>query len=528
MVLRGMSSQPPTKEELETRLGTALAEVEGLREQLGGAQVEIRLLRAKLDALVRRIFGKKSEQLNDAQLQLLLQEQAAPGPALGKESGPLAFETQPLGSGKEARRKTKRGPRLPDHLPVVEEVLVPEVVKNEPLLWRRIGEEVSEQLDFEPARFWRRRLVRPKYVHRLEVDAVPVVAPLPGGLQERCIAAPGLLAQILVAKYADHLPLYRQESIYWSRHQVWLPRQTMVRWVELAADWLEPIYKEIRREVFSNGYVQVDETPVRYLDPGYGKARQGYLWTAHRPGGDTVYHWETSRAAECLRRVVPVDFKGIMQTDGYEAYPCYARSRAGEVRLAGCWAHARRGFFEAQEESPRLAGFILLQIRHLYALEKRLKQERAGPALREARRLAESIPILRRLKKVLLRLQMRRQILPKSNFGKAIAYALERWEELETYAYEGRVEIDNNPCERSIRPTAVGKKNWLFIGEAHAGNRSAIVYTLIECCRRRGIDPFAYLKDVLTRLPGATNWTIGELTPGAWAAAQVRPIAAAA
>jgi transposase len=174
-----------------------------------------------------------------------------------------------------------------------------------------------------------------------------------------------------------------------------------------------------------------------------------------------------------------------------------------------------------------LAGFILLQIGHLYALEKRLKHERAGPALREARRLAESVPILRRLKKVLLRLQKRRQILPKSNFGKAIAYALERWDELEMYAYEGRVEIDNNPCERAIRPTAAGKKNWLFIGEAHAGNRSAIVYTLIEC-RRRGIDPFAYLKDVLTRLPAATNWTIGELTPGAWAAAQGRSIKAVA
>ena len=354
MILRGMSSQPPTKEELETRLATALAEVDGLREQLGSAQVEIRLLRAKLDALVRRIFGKKSEQLSDAQLQLLLQDQTATPPTQDKESYPVASETQAVGAGKEARRKTKRGPRLPEHLPVVEEVLVPEVVKNEPLLWRQIGEEVSEQLDFEPARFFRRRLVRPKYVHRVEVDAVPVVAPLPGGLQERCIAAPGLLAQILVAKYADHLPLYRQESIYWSRHQVWLPRQTMVRWVELAADWLEPIYKEIRREVFSTGYVQVDETPVRYLDPGYGKARQGYLWTAHRPGGDTVYYWETSRAAECLGRVVPIDFKGIMQTDGYEAYCCYARSRAGEVRLAGCWAHARRGFFECQQPPERL------------------------------------------------------------------------------------------------------------------------------------------------------------------------------
>ena len=175
-----------------------------------------------------------------------------------------------------------------------------------------------------------------------------------------------------------------------------------------------------------------------------------------------------------------------------------------------------------------MEGFILLQIRHLYALEKRLKYERVGPALREARRLAESIPILRRLKKVLLRLQMRRQILPKSNVGKAIAPALERWEEFETYASEGRVVIDNNPCERSIRLTAVGKKNWLFIGEAHAVNRSAIVYTLIECCRRRGLDPFAYLKDVLTRLPRATNWTLGELTPGDWAAEQVCPIAAAA
>ena len=348
-----MSSHPPTKEELEARLVTALTEVGGLREQLDSAQVENRLLRAKLDALVRRIFGKKSEQLNEAQLQLLLQEQTAPGPAEGKASDPEAPETQPLRSEKEARRKTKRGPRLPEHLPVVEEVLVPEVVKNEPSVWRRIGEEVSEQLDFEPARFWRRRLVRPKYVHRSQVDALPVVAPLPGVLQERCMAAPGLLAQILVAKYADHLPLYRQESIYWSRHQVWLPRQTMVRWVELAADWLEPIYKEIRREVFASGYVQVDETPVKYLEPGYGKARQGYLWTTHRPGGDTVYHWETSRAAECLGRVVPLDFKGIMQTDGYEAYPCYARSRVGEIRLAGCWAHARRGFFEAREESPR-------------------------------------------------------------------------------------------------------------------------------------------------------------------------------
>jgi transposase len=163
---------------------------------------------------------------------------------------------------------------------------------------------------------------------------------------------------------------------------VWLPLQTIVRWVELATDRLEPIYKEIRREVFESGYVQVDETPVKYLEPGYGKVRQGYLWTTHRHGGDTAYHWETSRAAECLGRVVPSDFKGIIQTDGYEAYPCYARSRVGEIRLAVCWAHALLGFFEAQEENPSLGGFILFQLGHASALQKRLKPERADPAFR--------------------------------------------------------------------------------------------------------------------------------------------------
>jgi transposase len=523
-----MSEQSLIEKEVQAQLSRALVDAESLRKQLLDARLEIRLLRSKLDALARRIFGKKSEQLSDEQMQLLLQEAKTPGPALGNESDPQASETQPLGSETKKRRRVDRGPRVPEHLPLIEEVIVPEAVKNEPALWRRIGEEVSEQIDFEPARFLRRRVVRPKYVHRTEVDAVPVVAPMPCVLQERCTAAPGLLAQILVAKYADHLPLYRQESIYWSRHQVWLPRQSMVRWVEMAADRLEPICKEIRREVFSKGYVQVDETPVKYLDPGYGKARQGYLWTTHRPGGDTVYHWETTRAAACLRRVIPAEFNGIMQTDGYEAYPCYAKTKPAQIRLAGCWAHARRGFFEARNENPKLAGFILLQIRNLYAIEDRLRRQRAGPRLREARRLAESIPILHRLRRVFLALRNRRQMLPKSNFGKALAYALERWAELELYASEGRVEIDNNPCERAIRPTAVGKKNWLFIGEANAGHRSAVIYTLIESCRRRGLDPFAYLKDVLTRLPKATNWNIGELTPAAWAAAQKRVAACAA
>ena len=513
-----MAEHPKHDKDLETQL----AVVTGQRD---AALLENKLLRLKLDALARRLFGKKSEQLSEAQLQLLFQEEMAPGPALGKESGPEETEAQLPRSSKPKRQ---RAPRIPEHLPVVEEVLVPEVVKVEPGQWRKIGEEVSEQIDFEPAKFFRRRLVRPKYVHRSEVDAVPVVAALPPVLQERCIAAPGLIAQILVSKYTDHVPLYRQESIYESRHGVSLPRQSMARWVGLAADWLRPIYEEIRKGVFEKGYVQVDETPIRYLDPGRGKTGQGYLWTCLRPDGDVFYRWETSRAAECLKRIIPVNFSGKLQCDGYEGYPCFAKKHTGKLVLVGCWAHVRRAFFEAQAEAPKLVGFILRQIQLLYTVEKELKESKAGPKLREAKRAAQSVPVLQRLHRVLLVLKNRRGILPQSGFGKAIRYALGEWERVLVYAGDGRVEIDNNPCERAIRPTAIGKKNWLFFGEAEAGERSAIVYTIIESCRRRGIDPYAYLRDVLTRLPAMTNWQIRDITPEAWSKSQPTVLANAA
>ena len=207
-----------------------------------------------------------------------------------------------------------------------------------------------------------RRLIRRKFIYRGELDAVPVIAPLPEKLQDRCIAAPGLLAQIIVAKYCDHLPLYRQEQIYWTRHRVHLPRQTMANWMGLAADWLKPIYETIRTGVIGGGYVQVDETPIAYLCPGHGKTKQGYLWACHRPGGDSIYHWKISRAAACLDKIVPVNFKGVLQSDGYAAYGAFARERGEAITLAGCWAHARRGFHEALQSAPRDALLILRQI----------------------------------------------------------------------------------------------------------------------------------------------------------------------
>jgi transposase len=490
--------------------------VSELLDRIAILEKENALLREKIDILVRRLFGAKSEQLDPAQLLLLLQGLDAPG----KAPEPVAAEAPRRSTVPSPPRE--RAPRLPEHLPVIEEVIVPEPVKVAPQDWRQIGEEVSERLDYEPARFLRRRTVRPKYVQRGLLDAVPIVAPLPESLLERSLVAPGLLAQIVVAKYCDHLPLYRQESIYWTRHQVWLPRQTMAEWVGLAADWLKPIYEHLRTAVLQSGYVQVDETPIRYLAPGHGRTKLGYLWTCHAPRGEVVFHWRTSRAASCLEKIIPVDFRGVIQCDGYEAYDCFAKGRGEKIALAGCLAHVRRKFYEARETAPKVAGWFLRHFQNLYELEDQLRQARAGPRRRQAERASLSRPVLARLHRALARLKTARRYLPQSLMGKAINYALNQWPTLQLFLDDGRLEIDNNLVENAIRPTAVGKKNWLFIGEADAGERGAILYTIIEACRRRGLDPFTYLREVFTRLPSMTNWQVKDITPEAWAKSHAR------
>jgi transposase len=484
-------------------------QLEQCQSALAAARQENVLLRQKIDWLVRRVFGASSEHLAAAQLELLLQL---------PETGVVANEksvAQPNLESSTPRARKERAPRLPDNLPVVEEVIDPEPVKAAPQSWRCIGQEVSEQLDYEPGRFLRRRIVRRKDVHRVDLDHAPVIAPLPACLQERGLAAPGLLAHILVSKYCDHLPLYRQEQIFLRRHEVHLPRQTLARWVELAAEWLKLIYEHIRTGVLAGGYVQVDETPIHYLEPGHGRTKQGYLWTGSRPGGDVFFRWETSRAAACLENIIPGHFTGTLQCDGYSGYRSFANRRGEAIELAGCWAHVRRKVCEALEQSPRTAGWLLRQIQHLYRIEAHLREHRAGPQLRAAVRAHQSRPIVNRLQRCLLQLKSSGHHLPQSLLGGALDYALGQWPTLGVYLDDGRVEIDNNLVENAIRPTAIGKKNWLFIGEAEAGERSAIIYTVIESCRRRGLDPYAYLRDVFTRLPHLTNKQIPEVTPEA-------------
>ena len=459
-----------------------LEELRKRDEEIVRLNHEMTLMRQKMDLLIRRMFGRSSEKMDANQLDLFLL--SLPDES-GKGEASSLQEADPAKNPK-ARSSEPRRERWPSDLPVVEEIIEPAEVVAAPEDWRFIGAEVSEQLDYEPAKFLRRRLVRRKYVHRQDRDVAPVMAPMPEVLLERCIAAPGLLAAIIVGKYCDHLPLYRQESIFENRNGVYLPRASMSRWMGLCADWLKPIYEIIRTGVMGGGYVQVDETPIRYLAPGHGQTKLGYLWTALSPGRDAFYHWETSRGAHCLKNVIPADFRGKIQCDAYAAYPSFTKDK-DPIELVACWAHARRNFYEAREHVPQRAKWILRQIGKLYAIEASLREIGAGPNLRSAIRASHSAPIYRRIHRALTAFKKSGHHLPRSSFGKAIDYALSHWSLLGVYLQDGCVEIDNNLVENAIRPTAIGKKNWLFFGDADSGERSAILYTII--CDLRGSSP---------------------------------------
>ena len=352
---------------LPNELSTLQELVSTLQGALSAAQIENKLLRQKLELFLKRYFGgTKNEGLDPKQLELLLA-----GLAAMTTAAPVVEPPAPARSATPA--KAVRQP-LPAHLETERVVLEPQEVQQQPEGWRKLGEEVTEELDWKPAQFIKRLYIRPKYA---KADRI-VIAPLPARLIEKGLPGAGLLTQVIVGKYEDHLPLYRQEKIYRQRHGVNLSRQTLCGWVDAAADWLSPIYREMKAGLVAGSYLQVDETPIRYLDPDVkGKSQQGWLWTYGHPQGDVVFDWNVSRSREGPRQFLK-DFKGKLQTDGYGVYESLARERGGELILVGCMAHARRGFHEALGEG-RAAAWLVGQIGQLYAVEKHLREQNAGP-----------------------------------------------------------------------------------------------------------------------------------------------------
>lgn len=399
-------------------------------------------LEAQLAWFQKQVFGGgKSEKLDPNQRQLDLAKVDDAREAVVDRVEKIAYE-----------RSKSRQPRLTPaeafaHIPVTETVeIVPEPVKKDPELYERIGEERTFELEMISARLVKREIVRPKYRHLLDRSRPPVLAPAPARVVPGGYASAGLIAWVVISKYVDHLPLYRQEQMS-ARWGATISRRSMCDWVEVAAMWLEPIYRLMHRQLVAGNYLQADETPVRCNDPDSdrGKTLQCYLWVISRPKSDVVFTFRPSRAHDELPPLL-AGFRGILQSDQYGAYASHERKTEGIIRV-GCWAHARRKYHDAIEENPRVANLMLRIISRLYRFESEWDQADVG-AERSALRKTHFARPLRWLKLVANRIASR--ALPQSRMGIASAYLLNHWDVLVAHQEHSFTRIDNNLVENVI------------------------------------------------------------------------------
>lgn len=466
-------------------------------------------LEAQLAWFRQQVFGGgKSEKLELSARQLPLHGIEETRAAVNDRTEQITYERT------KARAPRPTPAEVFAHVPVTETVeIVPEAVRQDPAVYERIGEERTFEIDLTPARLVKREIVRPKYRHRLDRTRAPLLAPAPARVVPGGYASAGLIAAIVIGKYVDHLPLHRQERMS-ARWGATISRRTMCDWVEVAAMWLEPIYRQMHRGLIAGSYLQADETPIRCHDPDHdrGKTLQCYLWVISRPQSDVVFAWRESRRHDELTSLL-ADFKGVLQSDAYGAYASHERKHE-HIGRVGCWAHARRYFHQARDRHRKPAELVLRLIGRLYQLEAAWDEANVGDRRAALRREHFAQP-LRWLRRITLGLA--RKELPQSELGKACAYLLNHWDVLVAHQAHAFTRLDNNLVENAIRPSAIGKKNWLFIGHPAAGQRSAVIYSLVVSCQRHGKDPLAYLRDVLRRLPAMTNQDdLTPLTPAAW------------
>jgi hypothetical protein len=324
----------------------------------------------------------------------------------------------------------------------------------------------------------------------------------------------GLAVFLLLSRFDDHVAYYTLERNFLERFGAVIPRQQMVQWVEKIAHLLLAIYWLIWEELKVSGYLQIDETPVRVLDPEVkGKAARGYLWFFSNPKGNVFLEFHEGRGRDGPEKRLE-GFEGTIQSDAYPVYDSLRRQRPRTLRRIGCLSHARRRFYKALLESCREALWFIAQMRQLYRIEDALKD--CSPVQRRRGRLEQAPPIWRAMKGRAQALKAKAHFLPQSSLGKAVSYFLNEYTAMVGYLRDGRFEVDNNLVENDVRPSAVGRKRWLFIGHPDAGWRSAVIYTIIQSCRRHGVNTQAYLTDVLARLPSMTTSQVPDLLPSRW------------
>jgi len=471
----------------------------------------------ELEQLKKMIFGSRHERFipssnNASQLALGIQaeEVAQCNITSVKKIEYTKVKTEVIKTQHPGRHK------LPEHLERKEIILAPQ--ENTAGL-KKIGEEVTEELDYEPGKLFVNKYVRPKYAkpgNEGVIIAPMIERPLP-----KAIAGAGLLAQMVIDKYVDHLPLYRQMERF-KRQGVNIPYSTLTDNISGTCALIKPLGDALLKIILQTDYLHADETPVKVLDKdkkarpndssGRGETHRGYFWVYHNSIERLVlFDYQPGRGREGPVKVLK-NFKGHLQTDGYSVYDWFKEKK--DITLLHCMAHARRMFYEAQQNDKARAEYALQQFGLLYAIERKAKEQSLPVAEVLQLRTTQAIPVLEALGKWMKEEYV--NVLPKSPIAKALGYSIERWNELMIYATDGRLNIDNNPVENSIRPVAIGRKNYLFAGSHEAAQRSAMLYSLLGTCKLHGINPFLWLRDVLQRIAMHPINKIEELLPHNW------------
>jgi transposase len=489
-----------------------------LEKKLVWAELKIQVLEEQLRLQRIKKYGPGSEKLNDAQLQLLDLEPGVSNAEVQAESGrePLPAPAKPQKSRKHPGRQ-----QLPAGLPRVERVIActPQqctckVCGQATVV---IGHDVSEQLDVEPAKYFVVVTKREKRACKRCEEGGVVAAPAPERIIEKSLVSDRVVIDTVVAKYSDHLPLYRQSVILGREAGVEIGRATLDGWVMRVGELLIPMVEVMCRELLGGSYIQADETPVDVqLRDGRGQNHQAYLWQYGQPGGGVVFDFCMGRGREGPKEFLG-QFEGILQTDGYVAY-----ERVGGPKLvhAGCWAHARRKFFDAFQLNSHdaVATRMVKLIDELFGIDALAREEKLDHAARHVLRLESAPPLVETIRGEVE--AARNASLPSSALGKAANYTLLQWRKLTRFLEHAELELSNNLAENSMRPVALGRKNWIHVGSQQAGPKVAAILSIVETCRRIKIPIRGYLAAVLPGIADVSIHRLADLTPAAWAARQ--------
>jgi transposase len=504
------------KERLEKQMNHLKKGVKHLEKDHAALEQAYAKVKFELNELQRLIFQSRSERYVPS-------EQHVPN-QLSFDFGELDPIDQTVAESEEEketityqRSKAKHPGRhpIPDHLPTEEVRIEP---KEDVSDAEHIADTIIDTLDYKPASLIRRRYIFPRYVktetnEQGEEQTVIIQARIPSRPLPKSIAESGLLAHLITSKFIYHLPFYRQIQQFDQLYDMKLAKSTINGWFTGVCTLLEPLYNRLKQKVLDSDYLQADESPIQVQDNSKsGKTHRGYQWVYYAPlEGLVLFDYQKGRGKNGPKAILS-DFSGKLQTDGYAVYDKLTKKRT-DIELVGCMAHARRYFFKAKDSEPK-AETALQYFGQLYDLERKLREQQADPGAIKQARQKNAVPILNALFDWAE--EQQQSALPKSPFGKALFYLIQRKKKLMAYCEDGRIQIDNNLVENSIRPLALGRKNYLFAGSHDAAQRIAMMYSFFASCKKLEVNPFEWLKDVLERIPEHPVNKVDQLLPGQW------------